>query len=95
MLDSLIHKPRLRLLELHQTFPSGPGCDICWNPPRLPAGPSSSRRASETPPGPGRTWGIMTIATTHPGSVRLVHSTRPAQPGNGCFTGWGPRVPGV
>ena len=37
----------------------------------------------------------MTIATTNPGNVRLVHSTRPPAGSNGCFTGWGPRVPGV
>lgn len=37
----------------------------------------------------------MTLATTHPGSVRLVHSTRPAQNAGTCFTGWGPRVPGL
>ncbi len=36
----------------------------------------------------------MTIATTNPGSVRLVHTSRPAS-GSGCFTGWGPRIPGV
>jgi hypothetical protein len=84
MLDSLIHKPRPGLLELHETLPERPKYDIWrWEPD------------PETPAAPARTWGIMTIATSHPGSVRLVHSTRPTQTGEGYFTGWGPRVPGV
>lgn len=60
----------------------------------MPTGENAARGA-ETLIATGRTWGIMTIATSHPGSIRLVYSTRPAQPGNGYFTGWGPRVPGV
>ncbi len=34
------------------------------------------------------------MTTSQPGNVRLVHGTRPAT-GTGCFTGWGPHVPGI